>query len=138
MEPLSWDHELLSLGDAELDEQHRHFIRLLNDLHESVQGSRGDITNIVQRLIDYAEEHFALEERRMREVGFPEYRSHKSLHDSCLRELRRYQMRVEREEGVASELLFFLRTWLLNHLMQVDQQLVPYLRAAGPRIHSSQ
>lgn len=138
MEPLSWDHELLSLGDAELDGQHKHFIRLLNDLHEGVHGGRGDIANIIQRLVDYAEEHFALEEQRMREVGFPGYRSHKAMHDSCLSELRRYQVRVEREERVASELFFFLRTWLLNHLMRVDQQLAPYLEAAGPGAHPPQ
>lgn len=63
-EVVQWS-EKLSVGIKEIDDQHKHFIGIVNKLHESVE--KGDVTDELDKIFvelnDYAAFHFETEEK---------------------------------------------------------------------------
>ena len=75
MSLIEWK-ESFSVGNAEIDRQHRKLIAILNRAHDTMMtGKYEDLstlgTEAVGELIAYGKEHFAFEEAYMRQIGFP-------------------------------------------------------------------
>jgi hemerythrin len=62
-----------SVNINEIDEQHRKLMEMINTLHEAMVARQGREAQkiIIAAMVDYAHNHFALEERYMRESTFP-------------------------------------------------------------------
>ena len=81
-----------SIGVESLDEDHRHLVDLVNELHAGItrNHSRGDfeavvdelqtLLHVLDELINYAIDHFALEEECMLEHAYPGYSEMKQAH----------------------------------------------------------
>ena len=79
---IEWS-EALSVGIPEIDEDHKEFASLINELNRSIvdRESVGEIRHRLQRIIDDAVQHFAHEERLFKELQYADseghaYRSH--------------------------------------------------------------
>lgn len=124
----------LTLGITELDEQHSRFIGYINDTWDALdQGKTQDeFLSILNRLLDYAMEHFSAEEALMREHDYPGYAAHKLQHNETAADLFEFDLRLlagDPEESRA--FLEFLIGWLNNHILLTDRELALFLKHKG-------
>lgn len=110
----------------EMNNVHEEEVQLLNTIEEALMTSCAD-ENRLQELLDelfiHTKNHFANEERLMKEVGFPAYMMHKSEHDRALNEFQFVVMdwRNKKDNGILQG--YFLETipqWLHQHIASMD------------------
>lgn len=126
-----WTREI-ELGHPLIDSQHKHLLALaeavVDPLFNSTEHRPG--ADELQALIDFAQEHFAMEEGLMREAGYLDAAVHANQHASLLTELRTYCSRVRHGQNTNPVgLVAFLWNWLVLHLDAADRQLVVWLQA---------
>lgn len=127
----SWDIRY-SIGIDELDAHHRHLIELLNSIYASFMNEApdADLGRIFDELTDYTQYHFLAEEFLMQDWHYPEYESHKVLHDQFVKRLKELQTSFSRcNQRVSFELLAFLNSWLLAHIQETDVSFGKFLAA---------
>ncbi len=117
----------------EIDGQHRMLVTLMTDLHEALKYARATetISDAFDEVVEYTNYHFTVEERLMRESGFPGYLLHKAVHDVVRVQL--LDLRAQFENGgrgaVSPATLQFLRDWLISHITAEDEAMARYLDA---------
>ena len=121
---IEWKDEY-SVGVEEIDDQHKYFISLLNDLNNAIVAgkSRGELKELFRLVPDYAERHFATEEKYFDDFNYEDAAEHKRKH----REMRDEIKRIERTEGgkdidFYGNIVYFLKDWLEDHLARMDQK----------------
>jgi hemerythrin-like metal-binding protein len=134
-EPFVTWSQLFSVGVPELDEEHRQLVSLINWFHErQVTGAGRDaIFEVLNELVRYAEYHFAHEERLLEALRFPERLKHKIEHDRFLQEVFRLNGRLAAgDESVSTELMDFLKSWLLNDVLNADKKYERFIADRWP------
>lgn len=134
-DPIQWS-EQLATGIAEIDRQHRFLIDAINDANHKLRAfpDLKLIEQITKDLLGYAIYHFETEEDLMLDHGYTE----ESVADA---ELHKKQHREFSAQVIAvrdtlragnpisiEELLDFLNSWLVNHIMNTDQRLAAFIR----------
>ncbi len=121
-EQIEWSNDF-SVGIQEIDEQHKVLIGILNELSEAIDQIRGTEirTQIIDRLIEYTRIHFTVEESLMRILGYPKYEEHKHEHELLISQINEFLTKINNENMSTYELLFFLRSWLINHILKSDK-----------------
>ncbi len=136
LEHLCWTEDL-SIGDAEIDRQHKELFALLEKTSETAGGAGADghIDDALRALCDYVVKHFASEEALMDPAVYPEYDRHVQEHiEGSMRALDFLDASNEGRNVRAEEFLEFLVEWVRHHIRETDQTLGRYLarkRAAG-------
>ena len=128
---LRWD-DRLSLGVAEIDEQHRQLIGHCNDMIEAVHKGRGQeaVAKVFTRLREYTATHFAAEERYMERIGYPGLAGHRAAHADMVQRVKEYQRRLYQHEELApAEVRSFLKDWLVTHLLGEDMKIAAFVKA---------
>ena len=128
-----WTDEL-SVGMREIDEQHKKLISIINQLHGAMLANRGRELQkeIIYQMVDYAVNHFALEEKLMLSSNFPGYQAHQLEHWQFAAEAAELKGRADRDELILSlEILSLLKDWLQNHIIGTDMKYVGHFRAHG-------
>ena len=132
MTPSGWT-PALALGHAEIDSQHQELFRRVARLLEAMlHGDRVAISQLFEFLGMYVVDHFAAEERLMRESDFPGYTVHKAAHERFVRDyqaLRKLHEESGKSAGgaVAVKARTWLSEWLRNHIGSTDQLLAQHL-----------
>lgn len=121
-------------GIAEVDEDHRRLVDLINELDAMLDGSGdlGRIGMIIDALVDYTDYHFSREERMMAGAGYAEAADHALTHTQFghfLGELVGGCM-VNPSREAAVQVNDYLREWLLDHILVEDMKFVPVVKAA--------
>ena len=77
---LDWN-ESLSMYIPEIDAEHQHFIRLVNELNEAIIGRMNKklIKSRMRAILDDAAMHFAHEEAVFKEWGYPDAEEHAQI-----------------------------------------------------------
>ncbi len=121
-ERIEWSDDF-SVGIQEIDEQHKVLVGILNELSEAIDDRRGtEVRNvIIDRLLEYTRIHFTVEESLMRILGYPKYEEHKHEHERLISQVIDFISKITSDNMSSYELLFFLRSWLLNHIMKSDK-----------------
>ncbi len=117
------------IGDPKIDAQHQNLVSLLNSLNECIQrvSSKKLIDCTLMELVRYGEEHFRDEEDLMQRIGFPELDRHRKEHEKLLVEVFAFKKRFDRGQATKMELLYFLRDWLIDHIINEDLKIRHYL-----------
>ena len=121
---IKWKEEY-SVGVEEIDEQHKYFILLLNDLYNAVVAgkSREELKDLFQKLSDYAEKHFATEEKYFDEFGYEGAAEHKLKHQEMKDEIEKIKKQEDGKEiDFYGNIVYFLQEWLEDHLAEMDQK----------------
>jgi len=126
----AWTDDL-SVGVAELDNDHRELIAIFNHVLETKRfgDNRPQLREAIQRLSDYTREHFIREELYMTKCGFPDLAAHRGEHAEFIRTV------TEIEEHLAStdplmvrvEMITFLNEWLMRHIQYADAKYRPHM-----------
>ncbi|HJV26296.1 MAG TPA: bacteriohemerythrin [Aromatoleum sp.] len=129
---MSWNGALAT-GHDDIDAQHRKLIDLANRLNEMMQRGedRGGIGAVLDELIRYTAFHFEFEETMMKKANYPDFFRHQQEHKQLVADVVARKTQFDRGEALSSELLSFLRDWLVNHIMKTDKALARELRKAA-------
>jgi len=118
--------EKLSVGVKEIDDQHKKFIEIMNEMYAAINISdKQKIKELLKKLTEYAELHFATEEKYFDLFKYENSDEHKQLHKEMIVKVLEFENRYETEElNILLELLDFLENWLTDHLENQDQKYV--------------
>ena len=122
--------ETMSVGNPELDLDHKRLIGIINRLWVAESGgNRQVIEFVLDDLVHYTESHFKREEEMMAQGGYPDFDRHAQIHQGICRRLE--EIRWEYFQGIREELrgeiLEFLKDWLNQHILVEDMRYRPYL-----------
>lgn len=121
-----WDRSF-DTGLHEVDQQHRSLVELFNELHGTFFGGQAidwpTLDLVFQRLLDYAELHFAAEEALMRRLDVDQ--RHVAMHVGTHREFVQQVSTLWRLPQTLRQptetIMGYLTSWLALHILGVDQ-----------------
>lgn len=125
----------MSVGNDLIDHDHHFMINFVNTIELVLQNpeERDMLLEVLDQLHEYSINHFRREESIQRKIEYPKSLHHKNAHASLLKELETIQKEIEKIETSdeiakrAPEIIDFLRNWLINHVLNEDMQLKPFL-----------
>lgn len=129
--------EDLETGIDILDEQHHHYINLLNDFlakasqHSNTDQQANQLKESFDFLRQYAAEHFSTEEVIMKNEAYPDYASHVEEHAyflSHVDELYKELCTQGFSEKLSREVNYYTMEWFIDHILDSDMTLVTFLR----------
>jgi hemerythrin-like metal-binding protein len=127
MPKIEWD-ESLSVGNDEIDNQHKEWIAIFNNMHTTImRGGAGDVRNIglkaLRAMQEYARYHFDFEEQYMRKMGYPDLFEHKRIHKDFDNKIYAYIRDIQAGELVLdTEILKIIKNWLYGHIATEDKK----------------
>lgn len=131
---IDWD-DRMSVGIAEIDEQHKRLLALINDLHDACQGEcpPDKVDNAADAVTEYTRVHFATEEQYMDAHSYPGQEAHLEEHmEFSLKAMEFFGDYVAGSNpDLGSEMLAYLKDWLLNHILKTDRRLGAFLCKEG-------
>ena len=130
MKKLIWNQQL-SMNNKTIDDQHKELLRIANGLLKAVHTgkSKQTINNVIRRLREYTVYHFSSEEGLMDKMRFKKRGEHATEHHRLKHQVKDFQHRMFHHEQVSSdEVLKFLKTWLLEHLLSYDRDFADFIK----------
>jgi hemerythrin len=131
---ITWNEETHGVGVAEIDQQHRWLMDIINRMEKALDGAADAATlkSILDELVQFTEFHFFTEEHYMRRHGYPDEAPHREGHHHLVDQLLELKGDFGlRDKAQARGAIQFLESWLLMHIHHADRQLGEYLRARG-------
>jgi len=127
MSIIKWDDASFLLGITSMDDTHRQFVSLLNDLSSA---DNNDFADLFDQLIEHTRQHFQREEALMTEYHFPAYAEHKDEHQRVLGELDQFKKRVDK--GLIAFGRNYIKDrmpeWFRLHAASMDSALAAHLK----------
>lgn len=115
------------IGVEQIDNEHRALFSLVGEVNDLLQDKWTDdkyfeICDVIERLQDYAAEHFRHEEEYMEKIGHPELELQKEQHAHFCAKINDLSLRSaeDRQQAVIEDLLNYLVKWLYRHIMGSD------------------
>ena len=133
MEKINWDQNL-SVGVAEIDRQHKQLVNILNQLLilDGISVDSETISDTLTKMTEYADYHFNSEEHYMQEYGYPEYETHRKEHIEFMRKTAQFSLAtMEYEKTIPADMLEYLKTWLIEHILKSDMAYKPFFKQKG-------
>jgi len=130
---LTWNHAT-TVGVRAMDDQHGILMDTMNELRlAAVRGSgREQVSEVLDRLIEFTRMHFWSEEQLMEQYGFPGLAEHRGEHQRMLAQILQSSHRVQHGEKMQMRpLLGFLRDSYAEHIEGMDQEYGPWLNKQG-------
>ncbi|MEI7611247.1 MAG: bacteriohemerythrin [Rhodospirillaceae bacterium] len=127
--------DAMSVGRDSLDDRHKMILDCLNRLHPllGLPDRDAEIHAVIETLEDFVLVHFSEEEQLLREVGYPDWRAHKDMHDAMYELV--FKMKADLEHGRTpdAQILFaILNDWLVGHILGEDRKYMPFLDHPAP------
>jgi len=119
---VEWD-DRFSVGNAEIDQQHRFLISKIRDLQEAMAaGSAGAmLAPLINDLGTYTKYHFAYEEQFCAERGYGDIQRHKKLHSDLARQVAEMGDALKNNKlHSGAPVMAFLKNWLVDHILGED------------------
>ncbi len=128
-----WKEEY-STGLTVIDKQHKRFVEILNRLSHSLlkPDNKQTIRKILKGLSEYAEQHFAFEERYFDDFHYEHTEEHKRGHATFKKQIKLLESRFnEGQELFEYDLLEFMNDWLVVHIMEEDKKYTACFKKNG-------
>ena len=126
---INWTEEFTT-GIESIDDQHSHLVDLVNKFEEAGRRGKGSrvMSEILNDLVGYTQEHFAHEEKIMEECGFPGLKEHTACHRQLLQKIERFQHEFSAEgRRVTTDVRELLGFWVRSHILQDDMAYAKHL-----------
>lgn len=126
---VAWS-SIYGLGLEEIDDQHKSLFDIINKTWRAiVEQAESHVTQaLVDQLEMYALAHFAAEETFMRASRFPEFETHKGEHQQFVARIAAEKKRLVAGGTVSLDLLYFLKDWLIEHILLSDKAYAQFTR----------
>lgn len=113
-----------------IDEEHTRLFNIADEVYELltnqfIPDKYDYILKIVNELKDYAKYHFDHEEEYMNRIGYRRILSQKVAHADFIEKINQYSSDKidEDQKEVLLDLVDFLNTWLIEHIMRKDKMI---------------
>lgn len=131
---LVWREEL-SVGNEQIDADHKYLIAIINDFEATVQQWPEEkvIHGVLIKLHDYALAHFEREQVIQQDNHYPFREEHKREHRMLLAQVVDMATKyfIKKTEPVTKDALDgvaeFLKHWLIDHIIKSDLRMRPYV-----------
>lgn len=136
MSPFVWK-DSFSIGNKELDSDHRKFLELLNDCYMGAcdPGTGRIDPDLILRIKEFAAMHFSYEEEVMRSSGYPGFAQHEKQHRYFEEQVTELEQIHNRDGDQRFESMFsFLLDWFVNHILEEDMKFAPFIKNHGESI----
>jgi len=125
--------EYLSVGVAEIDEQHKLLFAKFNALLAACKQEKGgeEVTRLFSFLDAYVVTHFADEERLMKQLGFPDCQKHREQHQAFTSQLALLKERLRSEgpvQSLVTSMSLFINGWLIEHISRMDRAMGRFVK----------
>ncbi|SHO52930.1 bacteriohemerythrin [Desulfopila aestuarii] len=123
---MKWSNEY-RIGIAAIDAQHKRLFELIQELTEALHsGLRGsDVARTLEALDQYKTRHFQLEEKYMRESGYPGLEEQQKAHVYFGRRFAQLQDSLK-DSGLTLELMNSIQDelsqWVTEHVTGLDKK----------------
>ncbi len=93
---VQWENNLTVYID-ELDNQHKTWLDIINELHDAmIKGKSNNVlSTTLNRLKDYTTTHFNTEEKYLEKYNYPEIETHKTLHKNFMTKINQIVQKYE-------------------------------------------
>jgi hemerythrin len=127
-----WNDSYL-IGVEKVDNQHKELFKRVETLFNACNQGKGrdEVAGILQFLQDYVVEHFKSEEELQLKYDYPEYVSHKAMHEAFVKDFLELKKGFEAN---GTNGLFVIQVnkkvinWLTQHVAKVDKALGLFLK----------
>ena len=141
MKILEWNDEKMGLGIEIIDEQHKEFLKIINQLSTSIEqnSQKKDILVILDALIDYAQFHFAKEEELFCKYNY-EYKEehideHTVFNEKFLELRKKLENNTEYKNKsaiyISQEMYVYVTRWFIDHVTGTDRKYVSLFKENG-------
>lgn len=145
-EKIIWNASL-ETGILDIDNQHRHLVDIINVLADSIgAATKETLIGVIAELKAYSESHFQTEETLMESKNSIYLDEHRTAHQVFIDQITLFDLDVIlASEGLAADMLYFLRGWLVEHILGEDKKFAaalsgresPASTTAGPPPHGT-
>jgi hemerythrin-like metal-binding protein len=130
--------EKYSVGIREIDEQHQHYFEIVNEIIETTgqkNVSGKELSDKITELNNYAIYHFTTEENLFKKYAYPGANEHTTEHRAFEERMDQF-INESKKDGtdakkLMTEIAEFAGSWLLNHVMEMDQKYVGFMHNKG-------
>lgn len=130
--------EKYSLGIKKIDEQHKHFFEMADDIIKMTGQDKINIRELLFKISDlnnYSVYHMMTEEDIFKQYNYPEAQEHTEAHNAYRLKMKEFIYEAEKNEAdakkIALDVASFAGSWLVNHIMNVDQKYVDFMHKSG-------
>ncbi len=120
---IDWTADL-ETGIAPVDRDHKVLVSLLNQVQETIgdREERAVLGSVLNSLTEYTAYHFAREEKLQEVAGYPGLDDHRRLHENLAGQVESIRARYHQapESVQAKDILSFLKSWLVDHILKQD------------------
>lgn len=109
----------LSVGDEEIDAQHKKLIALIASIPDDSTSPDG---TLLEEAVRYAATHFSSEEAFMERIEYPGLTAHKRMHRKLTTILMAYKRDYECGKTDLYAFKQFMYGWVRDHIMEEDQK----------------
>lgn len=120
---LEWGPAWVS-GHPVIDKDHKMLVQYVNELnHAMLHGAGHDVaSDVLNKLVQYTVDHFAREEVIWTQGGLASLDNHKRIHANLVEKVKAFQQDFASGKAtLTTELMTFLRQWLINHVFKTDK-----------------
>jgi hemerythrin len=132
VEKAAWKDEY-SMGNKIIDKQHKGLFETFNSLVEALSVNsvvESKAQEILITLVDYMQTHFSDEEAFWKKDAAI-YQNHRKAHYSFVQMVMGATRKDLKKEDFTPDLLIFIRDWLADHIIKMDQEDYKKLRERG-------
>lgn len=133
MDNLFWKPEY-SVGVDEIDRHHQRLFDMIGLLQLSLDSKLDDDSTItvLDEMVDYVNYHFQREEELMTKYEYPHFKDHKKEHwEFALEAMEFVRKYHENKNALTVEMHNYLKEWLINHILNSDQQYAKFFQQKG-------
>jgi hemerythrin len=125
---LEWEYEKMTTGLADIDDEHKEWIRRFNEFDSAVtsDGGQDALQSALRFFLQYTESHFAHEEAIMTRYQCPAAAANQAAHKGFRAQLAEIEGWVMQEGASLFEVVslkLLLEEWMTNHICTIDVQL---------------
>lgn len=120
---LQWT-DAFSVGHPLLDEQHETLIHVLNDV---LTCSEEAFPDLLDRLAEYAVQHFLTEEALLTECAYPGLEEQRQEHAAYEEKIALLAYQTIKEHTDRKTILSFIQNWWVDHILKTDAAYRPYV-----------
>ncbi len=129
---IEWS-DALSMSHPEIDAEHQHFIKLVNQLNEKIikqHRDKADIEHIMGLILEDAIAHFLHEEQILAEKAYPATQEHILIHSELINKFKQALKEIQTTNISAAWIKTGLeiKDQFVDHLLKEDTKYIEYLR----------
>lgn len=113
-----------------IDKQHKYLFEITDRTYELLTNDLlvdkyDRILELLDELKEYTLFHFSTEEKYMEEINYKNLEAQKEAHAQFIKKLDDYNLNTidDNQDESIRDLLEFLNSWLVNHIINMDKQI---------------